>query len=112
MRRTHRLILPWVTFLVLAVKVQGQVATGLPPFGSFSGGPDVVNNANLNVHVSIPARVKTGRGMPFSYALSYDSSVWYPVTSGSSKAWTLAGNGWLGITEATTGYVSYDDTSM
>ena len=67
MRRAHRLLLPWATFILLATDLQGQVATGTPPFGSFSGGADVVNNANLNVHVSIPVRVKAGRGMPFSY---------------------------------------------
>ena len=32
----------------------GQPATGVPAFGSFSGGPfDVVNNSNLNVHADV-----------------------------------------------------------
>lgn len=85
-----------------------QVATGTPPFGSFSGGPDVVNNANLNVHISIPVVAKTGRGLPFTYTLSYDSSVWYPVTSGSNQVWTPVSNwGWRGITEVETGYITY-----
>lgn len=57
---------------------RAQVATGTPPFGSFSGGPDVVNNANLNVHLAIPVMNKAGRGMPFYYILTNDSSVWYP----------------------------------
>jgi hypothetical protein len=47
-----------------------QVTTGLPPFGTFSGGPfDTVNNANLNVHFEIPVVNKAGRGLPsHSYA--------------------------------------------
>src|SRR3989441_4327896 len=111
MRRAHRLLLPWATFLLLATNLQGQVATGTPPFGSFSGGPDVVNNANLNVHVSIPVRVKAGRGVSFSYVLSDDSSVWYPVTSGPSKVWTYVSNwGWRGVTQTLTGYITYDRT--
>ena len=56
-----------------------QVATGTPPFGSFGGAPDVVNLANLNDHHTIPIIHKAGRGTDFTYGLSYDSSVWYPV---------------------------------
>lgn len=64
--------------LLAAASARTQVATGTLPFGSFSGGPDIVNNANLNVHRSIPVRVKAGRGMPFYYILTSDSWVWYP----------------------------------
>jgi hypothetical protein len=39
-----------------------QVQTGTPPFGSFGGGPDVINNANLNAHLTIPIVHKLGRG--------------------------------------------------
>ncbi len=93
---------------IFVLPAQAQVITGLPPFGSFSGGPDIVNNANLNVHVSIPVRNKAGRGIPFSYVLSFDSSVWYPVTSGSSQVWTPVTNwGWRAVTEVATGYISY-----
>src|SRR2546425_1225515 len=93
----------------LAVAISGtgraQVKTGTPPFGSFSGGPDIINNANLNLHLSIPVRVKAGRGMPFSYVLSYDTSVWYPAGS----VWTPVSNwGWRAITEVAFGYVTYD----
>src|SRR2546425_6682359 len=97
----------------LAVAISGtgraQVKTGTPPFGSFSGGPDIINNANLNLHVSIPVRVKAGRGMPFSYVLSYDGSVWYPVGVSGSQNWQAVTNwGWRGITEAATGYTTYN----
>src|SRR5439155_142921 len=65
---------------ILAGYAVAQVATGTPPFGSFGGGPfDTVNLGNLNVHFGIPVVNKAGRGMPFSYVLSYDSSVWFPL---------------------------------
>ncbi len=55
-------------------------ATGLPPFGSFGGGPfDIVNSANLNVHFVVPVFGRPGRGLPLSYNLSYDSLIWEPV---------------------------------
>ena len=75
---------------------QTPPATGTPPFGSFGGGPDVINLGNLNVHLDIPVLHKPGRGTNFMYDLSYDSSVWYPVTSGSTATWqpTSANNGW------------------
>ena len=86
-----------------------QVATGTPPFGSFGGGPfDTINLGNLNVNFSIPVFHKAGRGIPFTYDLNYDSSVWYPVNSSGGTTWTPVANwGWRGITEAATGYVTY-----
>jgi hypothetical protein len=66
---------------------QTRPATGTPPFGSFGGGPDVINLANLNSHITVPVLNKPGRGTNFTYDLSYDSSVWYPVTSGSTTTW-------------------------
>jgi RHS repeat-associated protein len=98
-----------------------QVTTGLPPFGSFSGGSfDTVNNANLNVHFAIPVINKAGRGMPFSYILTYDSSVWSPMSSSGSAVWTPVGQtstmstnwGWRGVTEGQPGYVSYKAMSV
>src|SRR5262249_25631286 len=72
------------------------------PFGSFSGGPDVTNLGNLNVHYTFPIFSKPGRGLPFNYALSSDSSVWYP----KNASWTPVVNwGWRGPSDALTGYV-------
>ncbi len=87
-----------------------QVTTGSPPFGSFGGGPfDSVDNANLNVSFAIPILNKAGRGLPFSYALAYSSSIWSPV----GQQWTPAGNwGWGAISTANTGYVGYAADSM
>src|SRR5579859_2101921 len=91
---------------------RAQVATGTPPFGSFSGGPDIVNNGNLNVHLSIPVENKAGRGLPFNYNLTYDTSVWYPVTSGSTTTWQPVTNwGWRPPTAAQSGYLYYNQQS-
>lgn len=87
-----------------------QPATGLPPLGSFAGGPfDTVDLANLDVHFSIPVFSRAGMGIPFSYSLSYDSLVWEPASSGGGTAWQPVNSnwGWRAVTEAATGYVTY-----
>lgn len=109
----YRTAIAWTaTVLFFAGTAPGQVATGLPPFGSFSGGPfDIVNNANLNVHFEIPVVNKAGRGMPFFYILSYDSAVWYPVSVNGTQTWIPVANwGWRAITEAETGFIAYSAT--
>jgi RHS repeat-associated protein len=91
-------------------QLQAQVATSTPPFGSFGGGPDVIDLANLNVHLAIPVLHKAGRGTNFRYDLSYDNSVWYPVTSSGITSWQPVLNwGWRGVTEVATGYVSVSE---
>ncbi len=93
--------------LVLACQAPsfGQVPTGTPPMSSLSGGPDVVNLANLNSHITIPILGKSGRGLPFTFNLPHDSSVWYPVTASGSTAWQPVPNwGWSG-SEARIGYI-------
>ena len=90
-----------------------QVVPGTPPFGSFGGGPfDTVNLGNLNAHFAVPILSKAGRGIPFTYNLAYDTSVWYPVFVSGSETWQMVPNaGWTVETQATTGYVSYTSTS-
>jgi RHS repeat-associated protein len=84
-----------------------QVVTGTPPLGSFGGGPDVINLANLNSHIVVPVRSKPGRGGPFVYNLSYDTSVWNPVKSGATTTWQPATNwGWTSSTAAVSGHLS------
>ncbi len=89
-----------------------QVATGTPQFGSFGGGPfDAVNLGNLNVHFAVPVVHKAGRGMDFTYDLSYDSSIWSPVVGSGSTNWMPVINwGWRGQTEVATGFVTYTVT--
>lgn len=101
--------LSYLVFLLVisAHLASAQVLTGTPPFGSFGGGPDVINLANLNARLTIPVLHKPGRGTDFTYDLSYDSSVWYPLISGSTKSWQPVNNfGWRGQTEAALGYIT------
>jgi RHS repeat-associated protein len=88
-----------------------QVSTGRSQFGSFGGGPfDVVNLGNLNVHFTIPVLHKAGRGMPFNFDLTYDSSVWKTTTSNGVTQWTPVPNfGWQ--TSAPFGNVTYSVSS-
>jgi RHS repeat-associated protein len=112
MTHTLRLLLALlIVVLAPAFPVSAQVTTGTPPFGSFGGGPDIINLANLNAHMTVPILNKPGRGMPFAYNLTYDSSIWYPVGSSGSQVWTPVGNwGWGGDTNGTTGYATYHGT--
>ena len=85
-----------------------QPATGSYPFGSFTGGPDVVNLGNLNANLTIPISNKAGRGQNFVYNLIFDSSVWYPVGSSGSQFWEpVSAWGWQGMSPALGGLVTY-----
>jgi RHS repeat-associated protein len=93
-----------IVILLVSARAFAGPATGTPPYRSFGGGPDVINLGNLNVHYSFPVLGRTGRGIPFSYALAYDSSVWMPA-----GAWIPSSNSW-GLTRdaaAGVGYVGY-----
>ena len=104
-------LLKFLSLTLLAASVcLGQVTTGTPPFGTFGGGPfDTVNLANLNVHFAIPVVNKAGRGIPFTYTLSYDSSIWTPVAGAWQPVQTW---GWRGATEIATGYLTSKQTSV
>ncbi len=84
------------------IHAAAQVTTGTPPYQSFGGGPEVINLGNLNVHYSSPVFGRPGRGIPFSYALAYDSSVWKIAGS----AWIPASTTW-GLTRDTAAAVGY-----
>jgi RHS repeat-associated protein len=97
-----------ILILIDCLPALAQVATGTPPFGSFGGGADVIDLGNLNAHLAIPVSSKAGRGMPFTYTLTYDSSIWSPSVSGGSGLWTPVLNwGWLGQTAISSGYIYY-----
>jgi hypothetical protein len=72
----------WIVLIsVFSVPAISQTGTntgvGFPPFGSFTDGDfDTINEGNLNVHFSIPIFQKSGRGLPLSGRLIYDSLVW------------------------------------
>jgi RHS repeat-associated protein len=106
-----RFFLLWGLVLALGSVARAQVVTGTPPFGSFSGGPDIINLASLNSHITIPIVNKAGRGTSFNYNLTYDSSVWYPVTTGGVTTWTPVVNwGWGVQTAPITGEVTATTT--
>jgi RHS repeat-associated protein len=90
-----------------------QVQSGTPPFGSFGGGPDVIDLANLNSHISIPIVHRAGRGTDFVYDLDYESLVFYPVTSGGVTTWQPTNNwGWNAQTAVATGFISSTQTQQ
>ena len=75
--RVHRsfllvTLLPLAALPALSQTIQTK---GTPPFGTFGGGPDIINLANLNSHVTVPLFHKPGRGLSFDFSLVYDSSI-------------------------------------
>ena len=98
-----------LVLLLSASAAMAQVATGAYPYGTFDNlGIDSINDGNLNVHFSLPVLNKAGRGLPFYYNLSYDSSVWYPATVSGTTSWDAVQNfGWRGDTEIVTRYMTY-----
>ena len=93
---------------LIAVSIQltsAQVTTGVQPLGSYGGGPEAVNLANLNIHWDFPIRSKAGRGLNFVFALGYDGAIWTPDTQ--VNAWAPLSNwGWTTETQTQTGYVT------
>ena len=98
-----------ILILLVASTAFSQVVTGLPQFASVGGGPfDAINLGDMNVHFAIPVFSKPGRGLPFNYSMTYDSSVWYPVGSSGNQSWSPVSNwGWQGQGAAALGSVSY-----
>jgi hypothetical protein len=101
--------------LTFAGSSSGQVATGIQAFNSYGGGPfDVVNLGSLNVNFTIPVLHKAGREMPFTYDLSFDNSIWTPVTSSGTTSWQppTSGFGWNGLGEYQAGKLTYGTYSF
>lgn len=96
--------------LIVASPLRAQVLTGNPRMSTTVRVPEgSLDLGNLNVHIPVSIIHKAGRGTSFGYVLSYDSSVWQPVSSSGTQSWQLVSNwGWRGETEAATGYVTYD----
>lgn len=82
--------------LIFSLATSAQT-TGTPPFGSFGGGPDLIDFGNLNARLAIPLMSKAGRGMNFAPYVLYNTLIWSPVTSNGTTTWTPAFNyGWSG----------------
>lgn len=111
MSHSNRAMMLTVVFaltLSFSTVTHAQVQTGEPPFSSIGGSStDQINLGGLNVHVVFPVMQKSGRGLPFNYTYSYDSSVWYPSVSGSNTVWTPTINfGWHAFSSVATGFIS------
>jgi RHS repeat-associated protein len=112
LRFAHYLLVSFLMFVTVASS-QVPVATS-QTFGSYGGGPDVINLGNLNIHLAVPIRHKAGRGTDFDQTLTYDSSVWTPVISGSTMKWMPVSSvnlspipGWQGLLPAGQSYITY-----
>jgi len=103
----HRTIVVLLVALSLPFVCQAQPQTGTYVNGAFDTKTfDTINIGNLNTYFSVPVLSKPGRGLPLSFNLAYNSSVWMPVTTGSTTTWTPVLNwGWTAATDAQTGYV-------
>jgi RHS repeat-associated protein len=89
--------------------------TGTYSFGSFDAkGFDTINLGNLNTHFEIPIVSKSGRGLPFTYSLAYDSLVWSPVPSGGTTYWQPDQNFGFGeqLYGVIVGYLTYNTTQV
>jgi hypothetical protein len=109
MRFVIRYLILLYAMLVTGLATTAQVATGSYPYGTFNNmGFDTINVGNLDTFFTIPVLNKAGRGLPFYYNLSYDNSVWEPVSSSGVESWVpVQAFGWHADTEITTGYFSY-----
>jgi RHS repeat-associated protein len=78
MKPNYRTLIVFVFLVAIPVaRAQSVANNGTPNFGTFSGGPDVIDDAYLNIHYSVPVFSRAGVGIPFSYSLSVDNGVWY-----------------------------------
>jgi RHS repeat-associated protein len=98
-----------LVLLFFSLFAAAQTTNGVPPFASIGGSPhDHLNLAILNGQFVFGITSKPGRGVGFSYALSYNNSIWFPSSAGSTTAWQPVQNyGWQAQTDATLGYVPH-----
>ena len=112
-----------ITLNTLAIAQNAAVpvpVTGIPAYNSFSGGPDVINNGNLNINFTIPVINKPGRaGLNATHNLVYDSSIWYPADTSGSQVWSFVPQttnnlvaGWQGLNLGTASFIQYGYTYM
>ena len=97
-------------FTIIAIMATSPLTAQQPTVGfllstTSSGAFDTVNLSNLDVHFSIPVFARTGKGMSFAFALTYDSLVWSPSDASGGRTCTYQ-LGWGVQTNAATGYMS------
>lgn len=109
-----------ISLLISATLLFAQAPeTGAPPFSSTGGGPfDLVNLGDLNVQFSVPIVHKAGRGIPFNYDLTYESSIYEIATVNGHQVWQPIQSvgdvasywGWQMLGPVVTPYVSYNSS--
>jgi hypothetical protein len=91
-----------------AFPASAQVQLGTPKYESFGGGPfDTVNLGNLNVNFTIPVLHKPGRGMPFNFDITYDSTFWQPTSVNGQLQWIPTPTSGLGGSALNIGALLY-----
>lgn len=100
------------SLVAFSLPVSAQnMGTGAYPHATFdSPGFDSINTGNLNTRFSIPIISRSGRGLPFNYALQYEGLIWAPVTVGGTTTWVNDPNwGFSGTLNGDTfsGYLSH-----
>jgi hypothetical protein len=77
------LILSLIARTTVGQTVDNTVNVGLPAYASYSGSQfDSVQMNNGNLHIQIPLRSATGRGLsPQNFSLIYDNKGWQVTTS-------------------------------
>src|SRR6266404_1597361 len=81
-----------------------------PPLSAFSKNW-LRGDQRDNTHTTIPVLHKAGRGLPFAYDLTYDSSVWYPVGLTGHQTWSpISTWGWQGALPTGGSYITYSLT--
>lgn len=109
MTRWHIAVILALSFTLGASNALGQVPTGTPPLSTVQATPEeAINLASLNVHIAVPIREKAGRGLPFSYKLSFDNSIWYPTLVNGTQTWQpTTAWGWSMGDQPITGYLTF-----
>jgi hypothetical protein len=64
-----------LSMAVGAIAQNSGSANGVQPFESQT---NEISLDTLNIHLDIPIVDKAGVGLPFSFALHYNSNFWYP----------------------------------
>ena len=85
----------------VSYRVRAGANSCTPPFGSFGAA-----RPTQSISATIPVLHKAGRGVPFTFDLSYDSSIWYQGTvNGTTQRVPTANWGWTSLPRRF-GYVS------
>ncbi len=110
MSRNVRFLCLFAVFTLTTCPTYGQVQAGTPAFGSFGGGPDVINLGNLNAALRISGLNKPGRGLSAQTEFTFNTWIWVPVTLGSTTSWQQVSNWGLDATQPFLGYLTNTST--